>query len=78
MHVAGVPEGAYGGSAALAGVRALAMDGAGTGIVPPADAEITQDGVCPTCGHRSTVEQEMSRSMRAAALIASLPMLDLP
>lgn len=39
MHVAGVPEGAFGNAAALAGVRALAMDGAGAGIVPPTDAE---------------------------------------
>ncbi|HEX3647723.1 MAG TPA: hypothetical protein VHV49_04805, partial [Pseudonocardiaceae bacterium] len=39
MHVAGVPEGAFGNAAALAGVRALTMDGAGAGIVPPADAD---------------------------------------
>lgn len=39
MHVAGVPEGAFGGAAALAGVRALSMDGAGAGIVPPGNAE---------------------------------------
>jgi HK97 family phage prohead protease len=39
MHVAGVPEGAFGGAAALAGVRALTMEGAGQGIVPPSDAD---------------------------------------
>lgn len=39
MHVAGVPEGAFGNAAALAGVRALTMDGAGKGIVPPVGAE---------------------------------------
>jgi HK97 family phage prohead protease len=71
LEVAGVPQGAFGAAASIAGVRALADAEVG------ADADV-EEAVCATCGHRSVVEQEMSRSMRVAVLVASLPMLDLP
>lgn len=70
MHVAGVPEGAFGNAAALAGVRALSMDGAGAGIVPPSDAEGHHNLALQQLLARCTPEECMELARMAEAMHA--------
>lgn len=70
MHVAGVPEGAFGGAAALAGVRALTMDGAGAGLVPPADADAHHVMALQDLLARCTPEECMELATMAEAMHA--------